>query len=191
MIVKLENNMKKYILGLLGLALIGGMISCEPNNPYNTGPVYDFEGNLKKDSVKIAEYLEVAEIDSLYRIHDPSGVVIIVQEEGEGSRPNNGNVIYTNYVGMLTDDTVFDTNIQSVAEDSGLHEEGDVYRPYQFTLGSSTGAIQGFTYGFRRLRSGSKAVLVIPSPYAYQDREQERIPANSVLVFEVDFLGMD
>ncbi|UCS94723.1 FKBP-type peptidyl-prolyl cis-trans isomerase [Echinicola marina] len=181
--------MKKYILGFLGLVLLAGMISCEPNNPYNIGPTYDAEKYLKIDSVKIAEYLEVAEIDSLYRIHDPSGVVIIVQEEGEGSRPEYGNQIYTDYVGMLTDDTVFDTNIQSVAEDNGLHEEGDVYRPLSFELGS--GVVQGFSLGFRRLRSGSKAVLVIPSPYGYQSQERERIPENSVLVFEVDFLGMD
>jgi len=184
------SDMKKYILGLLGLGLMVGMISCEPNNPYNIGPTYDVEGNLKIDSAKIASYLETTEYDSLYRIHDGSGVVIIVQEEGSGSRPFNGNVVYTNYVGKLMDGTVFDTNIQSVAEDNGLHEEGDEYHPLQFAVGG-TNAITGFTVGFKRLRSGSKAVLIIPSPYAYQDKERDIIPANSVLVFEVEFLGMD
>ncbi|WP_460538260.1 FKBP-type peptidyl-prolyl cis-trans isomerase [Echinicola sediminis] len=183
--------MKKYILGLLGMGLVAGMISCEPNNPYNVGPTYDVEGNLKIDSAKIANYLETAEYDSLYRIHDETGVVIIVQEEGAGSRPSTGNVVYANYVGSLMEDgTVFDTNIQAVAEENGLHEEGDEYPLFQFSIGSSN-AITGFSYGFRRLRSGSKAVIIIPSPYAYQSRETESIPANSVLVFEVEFLGMD
>ncbi|WP_186757393.1 FKBP-type peptidyl-prolyl cis-trans isomerase [Echinicola salinicaeni] len=182
--------MKKYILGLLASVLVAGMISCEPNNPYNVGPTYDAEKYLKIDSVKIAEYLEVAEIDSLYRIHDPSGVVIIVQEEGVGSRPINGNEVYVNYVGKLIDDTVFDTNIQSVAEDNDLHEEGDTYSPLQFTVGTSD-AIPGFSIASKRIRSGSKAVYLIPSTYAYQSREFERIPAHSVLVFEVDFLGID
>ncbi|WP_200975423.1 FKBP-type peptidyl-prolyl cis-trans isomerase [Echinicola sp. 20G] len=188
--------MKQYIFGILGLMVIAGMISCEPNNPYDLGPVYDVAGNLEKDSVKIAEYLETAEYDSLYRIHDPSGVVIIVQEEGTGSRPFNGNLVYTNYVGKLTDGSVFDTNIQSVAEENGLHEDGDEYNPFPFYVVSasnstSSGAIYGFSLGFKRLRSGSKGVIIIPSPYAYRDVDRETIPANSVLVFEVDFLGMD
>lgn len=185
------SDMKKYILGILGIGLIAGMVSCEPNNPYNIGPGYDAEGNLKIDSVKIAAYLDTAQIDSIYRIHDESGVVIIVQEEGTGSRPVSGNEIYANYVGSLMEDgTVFDTNIQSVAEDNGLHEDGDAYPVLQFSLGT-TDYISGFSIGFRRLRSGSKAVLIIPSPYAYQSQERDKIPANSVLVFEVEFLGMD
>jgi FKBP-type peptidyl-prolyl cis-trans isomerase len=58
-------------------------------------------------------------------------------------------------------------------------------------LGSSS-AIQGFSIGFQRLRSGSKGIIIIPSPYAYRNQENNtKIPPNSVLVFEVDFLGMD
>lgn len=54
------------------------------------------------------------------------------------------------------------------------------------------GAIQGFSLGFKRLRSGAKATIIIPSPYGYQDNEDViRVPANSVLVFDVDFLGLD
>jgi len=33
--------------------------------------------------------------------------------------------------------------------------------------------------------------LIIPSPWAYRDQERDRIPANSVLMFEVDFLGWE
>jgi len=42
-----------------------------------------------------------------------------------------------------------------------------------------------------RMRSGSKGVIIIPSPYGYRDQAMDRIPANSVLVFEVEFLGFD
>mgnify|MGYP003647445880 FL=1 len=158
-------------------------------------PTYDNEGNLAIDREKIDEYLKTADYDSLYRIHDPSGVVIIVEEEGTGSRPVSGNVIYTNYTGYLLDGTVFDSNLEDVATSNDIYDENRKYDIFNFYLGLSSsqgGAIQGFTLGFQRLRSGSKATIIIPSPYAYQDSESvERVPANSVLVFDVEFLGMD
>jgi len=176
---------------ILFLALIG-LSACETNNPYDTGPAYDGAGNLKIDSVKIVAYLDTAQIDSLYRIYDPSGVVIIVQEEGVGSRPTRGTVVYTNYTGSLMEDgTVFDTTVESVARKNDLWVEGDNYLPLKFSLELGE-VIPGWDIAFRRLRPGSKAVLVIPSPYGYQDMPNNSlIPANSVLRFDVDFLGID
>lgn len=166
--------------------------SCEPNNPYDRGPAYDEAGNLAKDSLLIVDYLETAEIDSLYRIYDPSGVVIIVQEEGTGSRPIRGNKIHSNYVGsLMSDGSVFDTNIESVAIENDLHEEGDTYNPLSFAL-EIDNVLTGWHIGFRRLRSGSRAKLIIPSTWGYRnDDTKENIPANSILVFDVEFLGMD
>ena len=181
----------RNIIILLFLAVIG-FSACEPTNPYNIGPAYDIAGNLKIDSVKIVAYLDTAQIDSLYRIHDPSGVVIIVQEEGLGSRPSSGTVVYTDYTGSLMEGgTVFDTSIESVARENDLYKEGTSYLPISFTMGTRK-VIDGWEFGFKRLRPGSKAVLVIPSSYGYEDQAtNSRIPANSVLVFDVDFRGID
>ncbi|OOG70438.1 FKBP-type peptidyl-prolyl cis-trans isomerase [Algoriphagus sp. A40] len=176
------------------LVLLGGfsMMACEPTNPYNTGPAYDIEANLAIDSVKIAAFLDTAQIDSIYRIHDPSGVVIIVQEEGAGSRPTTNTVVYTNYTGSLMEGgSVFDTSIESVARENDLFVEGRDYLPFSFVMGTNS-VIYGWELGFRRLRPGTKAVMIIPSPYAYRDQvNNSRIPANSILLFEVDFLGID
>lgn len=177
------------ILVLLG---IFSMMACEPTNPFNTGPAYDVAGNLKIDSVKIDAFLDTAQIDSIYRIHDPSGVVIIVQEEGVGSRPTTNTVVYTDYTGSLMEGgSVFDTSIESVAKENDLFVEGRDYLPFSFVMGANN-VIIGWEFGFRRLRPGSKAVLVIPSPYGYRDQSNNsKIPANSILLFEVDFLGID
>lgn len=172
---------------VLGIAILW---ACEPRNPFG-GPVYDFNGNLAKDSVVIAEFLKTAQIDSIKRIYDPSGVVVILQEEGTGIKPAVGNLIYSNYNGMLLDGTVFDTNNEAFARENDVYDENRNYRIFQFTLGGSE-AIRGFDIGFLNLKSGAKAVLIIPSPWAYQDRTTvERVPANSVLMFEVEFLGLD
>jgi len=103
--------MMRSIILFLVLASVG-FSACETTNPFNQGPAYDFEGNLATDRKKIAAYLDTAKIDSVYRIHDPSGVVVIVQEEGKGSRPTNNTVVYTDYIGKLM--TTGDSN------DSGL-----------------------------------------------------------------------
>lgn len=167
--------------------------SCESNFNLGGGPVYDNAANLAIDSAKIAEYLKTADYDSLYRIHDSRGVVVIIQEEGTGSRPSSGNTVHANYTGMLLDGTVFDTNLEAVAKEHDIFVEDRDYRISSFPLlaGNQGGPIPGFTIGFTRMRSGSKGVIIIPSPYGYQDQEMDRIPANSVLVFEVDFLGFD
>ncbi|PSL03477.1 FKBP-type peptidyl-prolyl cis-trans isomerase [Cecembia rubra] len=173
-------------LFLVLVAIIG--LSCEPRNPF--GPTYDLEGNLARDGKIIDEFLKTAQIDSIRRIHDQNGVIIIVQEEGTGSKPGEFRLIYTNYIGRLLDGTVFDTNLESVAKANDVWDENRIYRTFQFTLGSGE-AIQGFNIGFRQLRSGSKAVLIIPSPWAYRDQERDGIPANSILMFEVEFLGIE
>jgi len=183
----------RNIILLLFLGLMIGFSACEATNPYNTGPAYDVDGNLKIDSVKVVAYLDTAKIDSLYRIYDPSGVVIIVQEEGTGSRPTAGTVVYTNYTGSLVEDgKVFDTTIESVARANDLYKEDRQYLPLSFTM-DAHGVILGWEIGFRRLRPGSKAVLVIPSPYGYQDRPpaSSGIPANAVIRFDVDVLTID
>ncbi|MEX2513970.1 MAG: FKBP-type peptidyl-prolyl cis-trans isomerase [Cyclobacteriaceae bacterium] len=181
----------------LFLFLITGFLSlsCDDQLGGFGGPVYDREGNLAIDREKIDAYLETADFDSLYRIHDPSGVVVIVQDEGIGSRPLSGNVVYTNYTGYLLDGTVFDTNLEDVAIEHDVFDEDRNYDIFSFYVdlpASQGGAIDGFSTGFKRLRSGSKATIIIPSPYAYRDSDEvPRVPENSILVFEVDFLGLD
>lgn len=182
--------MIKKVLPVFFLGLIA-LFSCEPTNPFNIGPVYDYEGNLAKDRVKIDAYLDTAKIDSIYRIHDPSGVVIIVQEEGAGSRPITNSVIYTDYTGFLMEDgTVFDTSYENVAIDNDIFDENRDYIPLRFILNTNQ-VIFGWDIAFNRIRPKTKAVFVIPSPLAYRDNEENRIPPNSILVFNIDFLGLD
>lgn len=185
-------NLMKKALPYIFLVSLASFFGCEPNNPFATGPVYDVEGNLTIDSVKIVQYLDTARIDSLYRIHDPSGVVVIVQEEGDGTRPTSGNVVYSDYIGSLMDDgSVFDTTYEQVAIDNGIFIEGRKYTIFNFVLGSGS-VITGWDIGFRRVRPQTKGIMIIPSPFAYRDQtSNSRIPPNSIIIFEFDFRGID
>ena len=91
----------------------------------------------------------------------------------------------------MSDGLVFDTNIEQVARENDIYDEDREYDLLTFLLGSGS-VIQGWDIAFRRLRSGSKAQLIIPSPYAYRDDpNRPKIPANSILIFDVEFKGMD
>ncbi|KEO73380.1 FKBP-type peptidyl-prolyl cis-trans isomerase [Anditalea andensis] len=179
----------KVLKSILFSAFAVLLFSCEN---FQFGEQYSVEQNRERERPIIARHLEEAAYDGLYTVQDTTtGVVVIVQEEGAGAKPTTSTIVYYNYVGKLLDGSVFDTNIRAVAEEHGLDTEGRTYAPLNFSLNQG-GAIQGFSIGFKYLRSGSKAILIIPSPYAYQNQARgERIPANSILVFEVDFLGMD
>jgi FKBP-type peptidyl-prolyl cis-trans isomerase FkpA len=184
--------MNKLLGILIGFVSLIAMSSCETTPQFGGPPPYDAALNLALDRVKVDAYLDTARIDSLYRIHDPSGIIIIVQEEGVGSRPIFGNVIYTDYIGsLMSDGSIFDTSYQQVAVDNEIFVEGRTYNTLSFVKGSG-GIISGWDIAFGRLRPRSKAKLIIPSPYAYQSSANNtRIPANSVLVFDVDFRGID
>lgn len=184
--------MMNRLLPLLILLGAWATVACEPTNPFDRGPIYDEQENLKIDSAKIVAFLDTAKIDSLYRIHDRSGVVIIVQKEGVGTRPTSGTIVYTDYIGsLMSDGSVFDTSYEDVARENNIFVEGRKYNTFGFIVGSGT-VITGWDLGFRRLRPGSKAIMVIPSTWAYRNQStSERIPENAILLFDVDFRGID
>ena len=165
---------------------------CEQTSPFNIGPQYDSEANLAIDRPKINEYLAKTPMDSLYRIHDPSGIVVVVQREGSGSRPTSGSIVYTDYKGYLMETgAVFETNIEVVARENNIFSETAKYVTYSFLMGAGN-VIGGWDIGFRRMRPGTKGKIIVPSAWAYKDvANNPRIPANSILVFDVNFKGID
>lgn len=180
-----------YLGTLLALMLLWS--SCEEQNFFG-GPVYDFEGNLRRDRAILADFIETFEVDSVRRIHDPSGVIIIVQEEGTGSQARPGNVIYTEFDLRLLDGSIVDTTREDVAIANDIWNENVTYTFFQFvipTAGQGV-AVQGLNIGFQRLRSGSKAIIIVPSALGFQDRDDiPNIPPDSNLIYEVEFLGFD
>jgi FKBP-type peptidyl-prolyl cis-trans isomerase len=46
--------------------------------------------------------------------------------------------------------------------------------------------IQGWEEAFLHMKKGEKATIYIPSALGYGDRDMQSIPANSVLIFDVE-----
>ncbi len=95
---------------------------------------------------------------------------------GTGAAAVAGDSVTVNYVGSLTNGTVFDA--------SANHGTTG----FTFNLGAGQ-VIKGWDQGIVGMKEGGKRKLVIPASLAYGDQAVGNvIPANSTLVFEVELL---
>ena len=88
-----------------------------------------------------------------------------------------GRQVTVNYTGWLPNGTQFDSS-----KSAGR-------KPYFFTPGEGT-VIPGWEEGIVGMKVGGLRKLVIPASLGYGDRRNGPIPANSVLVFDVELLSI-
>ncbi len=105
-------------------------------------------------------------------VRDPSGLYYIIDNAGAaGTSPVGSSFIELNYTGKLLNGTVFDQS------GSGT--------PAMFQLGA---LIQGWQIGLPKIGEGGKIRLFIPSALGYGRDRVGSIPANSVLIFDIELL---
>ncbi len=104
-----------------------------------------------------------------------SGLQYEVLTQGSGDKPAATDKVTVNYKGLLLDGTEFDSS----------YARG---KPVTFPL---NGVIKGWTEGVQLMAIGSKYRFVLPADLAYGERGAgAKIGPNSVLVFEVELLGI-
>ena len=97
---------------------------------------------------------------------------------GEGTEAVKHSIVTVNYTGWLEDGSKFDSSLNPGRE------------PFRFTVGSGQ-VIQGWDQGIPGMKIGGKRKLTIPPSMGYGNRDNGAIPANSVLIFEVDLLVVE
>lgn len=143
---------------------------------------------IAENKVLIEKYIEE---NSLTLESTESGLLYVIEKEGNGSLPQKGQKVFVNYKGMLLNGKVFDTSIEEEAKASGTYDARRTYGPIDFTLGSGQ-VIQGWDEGIMLLPVGSKATFIIPSDLAYGPRGRGAdIPPNTPLVFEVELVSAE
>ncbi|GGJ90186.1 FKBP-type peptidyl-prolyl cis-trans isomerase [Pseudomonas matsuisoli] len=104
-----------------------------------------------------------------------SGLQYEVLNKADGAQPKATDVVTVNYEGKLIDGTVFDSSIQRGS-------------PIDLPV---NGVIPGWVEALQLMHVGEKYKLYIPSELAYGEQSPSpAIPANSVLVFELELLGI-
>lgn len=122
------------------------------------------------DSALIAEHLKKNNIKAQ---RTSMGVYIqYTKNIKNGVNLIQGDSVSVHYVGRLLDGTEFDRSRE---------------QPLVLTLGTRQ-VIPGWEDALLHLKKGEKATVYIPSALAYGDRDMQTIPANSVLVFDIDVI---
>ncbi len=103
-----------------------------------------------------------------------SGLQYKVEKEGEGKIPTKTDTVKAHYKGTLIDGTQFDSS----------YDRG---QPAEFPV---QGVIPGWSEALQLMKVGSKYKLFIPPELAYGATARPGIPANSVLIFEVELLDI-
>jgi len=105
----------------------------------------------------------------------PSGLQYEVITMGTGAKPTAANEVKVHYAGTLIDGTPFDSSIGK--------------EPIEYAV---TGFVQGWQEALQLMPVGSKWKLYIPSDLGYGPSTGPggRIPGNSVLLFELELLGI-
>jgi len=93
---------------------------------------------------------------------------------GEGKACVKGALITTQYTGQLEDGTVFDSS----------YDRG---QPFQCVIGTKR-VIQGWDQGLMGMKVGGKRKLFVPAHLGYGERQINKIPPNSNLIFEIELL---
>ena len=126
---------------------------------------------VQVDSIAIVEYCKKNKLNAK---RTPEGVYYVIKKSAEGIALQPGDTAMTYYTGKLMDGTEFDSN-------------GKSGRPFPVVVAMSQ-VIRGWHAGLMALKKGEKATLIIPSSLGYGSREQGPIPANSVLIFDIEVL---
>ncbi|HEX9981188.1 MAG TPA: peptidylprolyl isomerase [Flavobacterium sp.] len=122
-----------------------------------------------------------------------SGLRYKIVSKGNGKKPDAGTMIYIHYSGYFTNGELFDTSVESVAEEFGKLDpqraEAGMYKPINVLYGRKDGMIPGFIEGIEKLSYGDKAVVFIPSHLAYGPQGAGNvIPPDTDLFFELELV---
>jgi FKBP-type peptidyl-prolyl cis-trans isomerase len=103
-----------------------------------------------------------------------SGLQYIMVQEGTGKSPTLKDTVKAHYKGALINGQVFDNS----------YDRG---QPAEFPV---EGVIKGWTEALQLMKVGGKAKLFVPPELGYGAAARPGIPANSVLVFDVELLDV-
>ena len=101
-----------------------------------------------------------------------TGLYYVINTQGTGANPSINSLVTVAYTGFLVNGASFD---QSTAAGA--------------TFGLSS-VIKGWQEGMPYFKKGGKGILLIPSALGYGTQETGSIPANSVLIFEIQLLDV-
>lgn len=141
------------------------------NDTVNQPCTYD-ACNVKAPAAEIQQVQDYLTANSLTATQHCSGLFYRIETPGTGASADACSYVTVKYVGKLTNGTTFDQTQGSATYSNYLKD-----------------LIRGWINGIPFIKSGGKIHLYIPPSLGYGNRSSASIPANSVLIFEVELIN--
>ncbi len=135
----IKKNNNTILLALLAI-LTSSFGSCDPSKKY-----------AKEENAKIQEYLSIN--SNLNFVLKTSGLYYLEVQSGSGPLAATHDTVYIKYTGKFLDGMIIDTNMGKTDTLKRALDEGYL--------------IAGLDEGIKYMRSGGKAIFLIPSKLAY------------------------
>ena len=100
------------------------------------------------------------------------GLYYVIDQLGTGAYPSAGSNVTVAYIGYFTDGSLFDES-----PSTGI----------TFNLQN---VIEGWTLGIPKFKEGGNGTLLVPSGLGYGPTGTGSIPANQVLIFDVELIDI-
>lgn len=104
-----------------------------------------------------------------------TGLQYKIIKQGTGATPTDTQKVKVHYTGKFIDGKVFDSSVS--------RGEPATFRVNQ--------VIPGWTEALKMMTVGSKWQLFVPPTLGYGEQGNQGIPGNSLLIFEVELLGIE
>ncbi|MEL6943034.1 MAG: FKBP-type peptidyl-prolyl cis-trans isomerase, partial [Bacteroidota bacterium] len=159
---KRHTEMTKYFILLMSVCLLGSCL--KENESVGNREQFEIDINL------IEEYLET---NNLTAQSSNSGLHYIIEEEGPGDAPGISDIVVVRLKQSLLDGTV----INEIVGDSSV------------TIGIPA-LLPGLQESLLLLKKGGKGTFLMPSYLGLGNAASADIPANSVLIFELELVDI-
>jgi FKBP-type peptidyl-prolyl cis-trans isomerase len=136
-------------------------VSCKEEEAIDYGPI---------DQKIIEDYIAANGITNAQST--ASGLYYVIYKPGGTNHPNEKSSVSVNYKGYLTDGTIFDSSYP-------------MGKPSELDL---TSVVKGWQEGMQLIGVGGKIQLFVPSELGYGSSAAGSIPANSVIIFDVEMV---
>lgn len=136
----------------------------------------------QEDAKKISAKREAQQQEFLANFQKEKGVKVLengamikLSKPGKGKNPKADSTVKVHYTGTLIDGTKFDSS----------RDRKEAFRT------RLTDVISCWTKAIQHMKPGARAQVVCPAQTAYGNRPVGQIPANSVLLFDVELLEIE
>jgi FKBP-type peptidyl-prolyl cis-trans isomerase FkpA len=156
---------KLILIAVFPLAIL----SCKKSNKCNySAPTVTVPASEQSN---LDAYINTSGLSASATKH-PVGFYYTIDASGSGSAPGVCSAITVKYQGKLTNGVSFDSNTTGVS----------------FILGQ---LITGWQYGLPLIKKGGSIKLYLPPSLGYGNVAMGSIPANSILIFEIELVDVN